>query len=97
MTYQPATLYRLGLRTVSHNIAHGDVFHDRVLPLLLSYGKTYNDRNLLITLKSFARRHRIYRKLHLPRNIEDDLHLHIAYDLFLKANALARLSILESL
>ena len=96
MTYQPATLYRLGLRTVSHNIAHGDVFHNRVLPLVLTYEKTYDVRNLLITLKSFARRHRIYRQLHLPHNIKDDLHLHIAYDLFLKANPLARLSILES-
>ena len=96
MTYQPATLYKLGLRSVSHNVAHGDFFNDRVLPLVMTYGKTYDVRNLLITLKSFAKRHRIYRQLCLPSNIEDDLHLHIAYDLFLKANALARLSTLES-
>ena len=95
MTYQPATLYRLGLRTVSHNIAHGEIFHNRVLPLVLTYGKNYDVRNLLITLKSFAQRHRIYQQLCLPRKIEDDLHLHIAYDLFLKVYALTRLSLLR--
>ena len=96
MSHEPATLYKLGLRSVSHNIAHGDLFNDRVLPLVITYGETYDVRNLLITLKSFANRHRIYRHLRLPRNIEDDLHLHIAYDLFVKANTLSRLPVLQS-